>query len=346
MLPTLLGVLALAGSQGRAAARLHADAWPLMLAIAAAYYGAIVLEVPSPHVDVWDHLNRGARALLDARNPYSEPVPDFYAGRVHYGFDAPGFPYPPLVLSLAALARAAGLDVRVLLVACVLAGAVLVRWTALRRGWSPDASLLLGLLYLFVPRLSVVVEYAHSEPISGLLFAAAVHAAVTGRSAVAAVLMGLFVSSKQYLVVTAPLLLLACPGAREALALLAAASLPWLPFALWDPWALWNAAFAVHLGRPVRPDALTLNAWLLARGQNPLPRWLPLASGVLTAVACGARRGLDVASLCLGAAGVLLVTFLTSPQAFGNYYALVAWLLVIGLAATPAPGSRTPAAGR
>jgi hypothetical protein len=314
-------------------------AWVVILSIAAAYYGAILELIPRPHVDAWDHMNRAGDAWLAGRNPYDQFVPDFYGGRFHYGFDAPGFPYPPLVLALATLARALGIDVRVILLASLLAGATLLRQIALRRRWSPDAANAMGAVYLWIPRLGFFIENSHSEPLSGLLFVAAIHALVWGRAVAAAGLLGLFASSKQYLAVVVPLLLIACRSPRELAALIAAATLPWIPFVWWNPGALWDAAFRVHLERPPRPDALTLNAWLLGRGLPALPRWLPLASGALVAVRHGMGRKPGAPLLCSGIAGALLVAFFTSPQAFGNYFSLATWILLAGIAATPADRS-------
>jgi hypothetical protein len=43
--------------------------------------------------------------------------------------------------------------------------------------------------------------------------------------------------------------------------------------------------------------------------------------------------------LCSGIAGAPLVAFFTSPQAFGNYFSLATWILLAGIAATPADRS-------
>ena len=184
-------------------------------------------------------------------------------------------------------------------------------------------------------RQSFVVKYSHSEPLTGLLLAAAAYLFVTQRRTLGFVALGLFAGSKQYLAVLAPLLVLYArtPGAVAVMAV--AAALPWLPFVLLDARALWAAAFDVHLTRPVRKDALTLNAWLLANGRETVPRWIPLASGLFVAAIAGLRHGLSVAGLHLAIACTLIVTLFLSPQAFANYYLLVAWALILGIAATP-----------
>lgn len=330
------GCAALAADRFRPGAP-RVSIWPLFLTLAAALYVAVVFTVPSPHIDVWDQMNRAGRTLLAGDNPYAVPIPDFYQGKAWYGFDSPGFSYPPLVLGLATLGRALHLDVRLLLLACTCIGAALVRATALRSGWSPPTADLVGLLYLLVPRQSFVVKYAHSEPVTGCLIAAAFYLFATRREVLALVCLGLFASSKQYLAVLAPLLLLFCRTPRRMAWFALGAAAPWLPFLVWDPEALWNAAFRLHLDRPPRRDALTLNAWLIARGQPTLPRWLPLGSGLLVATLQGLRAAtLTLPRLGLGIACTLLVTLLLSPQAFQNYYVLVGWILLCAVATTPA----------
>ncbi|MFH0901618.1 MAG: hypothetical protein V2A73_13400 [Pseudomonadota bacterium] len=320
---------------GSARRREH-SMWPLYLAAATLFYTALIVTVASPYIDVWYQMNEAGKALLAGKNPYSSPIPDFYKGQAWYGFDSPGFPYPPLVLLNATLARLLGLDVRFLLLACVLLGAMLARATALRSGWSCHAADLVGMLYLFVPRQSFVVKYSHSEPISGLLLVAALFLLVSKRERLGLLFLGLFLGSKQYLIVVAPLVLLFCRSPRRLAWCLAGATAPWLPFVVLNPQALWAAAFEVHMQRPARKDALTLSAWLIARGLSPLARWIPLAAGGLAAIVQGLRVGSSVPRLALGIASSLMITLFLSPQAFGNYYLLVTWA-VLGAAATSAP---------
>lgn len=309
--------------------------WPIFVAAVIAFYVAIIVAVPRPHIDVWDHLNKAGDAMLAGKNPYAVPIPDFYKGRAWYGFDAPGFPYPPQVLGVATLARWIAIDVRYLLVACIFIGAAFARATALRSGWSHATADLIGMLYIFLPRQSFIVKYSHSEPVTGMLLAAAVYFLVARREVLGLVLLGLFASSKQYLAMMAPLLLLYCRTPRRIALLGAGAASAWLPFLLWDPKALWRAAFEVHMSRPPRKDAITFNAWLINRGKEPMARSLAVVAGIVASILPGLRFRPGVATLCLGLASALLVMLSVSPQAFQNYYCLCVWILLCALAATP-----------
>ena len=315
-----------------------AIAWWSCAAIAAGIHAAAIIAEPFPAIDVLDHLRRAGDVLWTGANPYASPVPDFWAGQSIYGFDTPGFPYPPVVLSVAALGRGLGLDLRWLLLGAALATSALTRAVALRSGWSREVAALLGILALSVPRQSDLIVSGFSEPLSGLLLTAALWLWLARRRAACFAALGLFVTSKQYLLVAAPLLALACASVSELLWLAGGAVVLWLPFAAWGPAALWNAAFGIHLSRPPRADGLTLSAFRMARGGDALAPWVPLLSGSAVAVLAGLPRPATPASLCLGLAGVLTLTLFLSPQAFSNYYLLTSWVLIAAIACLPTGG--------
>jgi hypothetical protein len=223
------------------------------------------------------------------------------------------------------------------LLGCALAVGGLTRAVALRSGWSREVACLLGILALAVPRQSYLLVSGYSEPLSGSLLLFALWLWLGRRRVWSLFVMGLFLTSKQYLLVAAPLWLLACASATEFLWLCVGAVVLWLPFVLWGPLALWHAAFGVHLGRPPRPDGLTWSAWRMARGGEPLASWVPLASGLAAAVLAGLPRPATPASLCFGLAGVLTLTLFLSPQAFSNYYLLTTWTLIAAVACLPLP---------
>lgn len=302
---------------------------------AAVFYTALIITVPTPNIDVWDHMNKGAEALRAGKNPYSTPIPDYYKGTQVYGFDSPGFPYPPAVVLTATAAAALKMDVRLMFLGCILVAAALVRATARRAGWSSEAADLIGALFLFVPRQSFLVKYAHSEPVTVLLLAAACYALVCEREIVGLLLLGAFASSKQYLVVLGPLLLLYARTPRRIAWMAGGAAALWIPFALMDLKALWRATFETHWSRPARKDALTINAWRMAHKMQPLARWIGLVSGLAMALAHGLRGRLRLGELGVGMACTLFVTLFLGPQAFANYYVLVAWVLLIAVATLP-----------
>jgi len=234
------------------------------------------------------------------------------------------------------LARATGIDVRFAFLLCLAVGAHLLRQAARRAGRSEGVADLVGLLFLFVPRLAFVIKYSHSEPVTGLLLAAAVYALVAEREILGLIVLGACLSSKQYLAMVAPLPLLYCRTPRRLLWLGAGAAAPWLPFLVWGPRALWLAGFQIHMDRLVRKDALTFSAWLIQHELAPLPRWIGVVAGLLASTVQGLRARPSTAGLFLGMAAALVVMLALSPQAFQNYYVLVVWMLLAALAAAPA----------
>lgn len=149
---------------------------------------------------------------------------------------------------------------------------------------------------------------------------------------------GLALAAKQY----TPLLLLpflaAMPARDRIRAVAVAAGVAaaiYLPFAIWDPRALWRGLVTFHVAQPFRPDSLSLAAALHRLGIT-LPAWPAfLAAGAVVAIAWRRIRGvfdaLAVASLAW------LAFLLLAKQAFANYYLLAVGLLCAA-AVAPRPG--------
>ncbi len=312
----------------------------LFVAFGTAWYLWQIVEfVPSPFVDVWHHLDKAAAVLAEGKNPYATFFPDFYQGRAWYGFDAPGFPYPPPVLLTAYFAKVIAVDVRYVLGGLVVLSAGIVRQVARTSGWPRSAATLLAVAYMQVPHLGFVLVSGHSEPISGFLLALSCLLMSRGNVLAAFFVAGVFFTSKQYLIVLVPIALLATSTWRHVFALGAGSLILWLPWIVLDVRALWNATFQTHLDRPARKDALTISAWRLNHGLMPLRRWLPIATGLVGAILSGLRfKTPQRIPLYVGM--VLLPMLLVSPQAFGNYYTLAYWSFIVGLASFPAHDAR------
>ena len=311
----------------------------LLLGLGAWGYWVFVIidSVKVPFVDVWYQLNRGAELFLVGESPYATFFPDFYKGEAWFGFDAPGFSYPPAVLFTSVLAKALNVDVRTVLSSLVAFSAIILARIARRSGWSSAASSILALSYIFVPRFGFVIVSGHSEPISGFLLALGAFFIQRGRFKTGFFLYGMFVTSKQYLIVALPMLAMTTGSLLELFLLGAGAVILWLPWIFTEPVALWKAVFQVHVDRPARKDALTLSAWRINHQLRPLRRWIPLAMGagmgILSSLRFRAPRRLPLhLGICL------LPMMVVSPQAFGNYYTLICWCFLLGFASEPVSG--------
>ncbi len=294
----------------------------------------IVDKVPVPYVDVWYQLNRAAELLIAGESPYSTLFPDFYRGTAWYGFDVPGFSYPPAVLLTSVAAHASGVDVRFVLSGMTIAAALLVARIASRAGWPNGTASLLAVSYIFTPRFGHVIVNGYSEPICGFLLALSVFLFQRGHMRLGFLIGGLFATSKQYLLVVLPMFALNTASLAQLVALGLGAVGLYLPWVFHEPGELWRAVFQVHIDRPARKDALTLSAWRINHNLRPLRRWLPIATGAGVGL-LSALRFRTPTRLATNTGICLLPMMLVSPQAFGNYYTLTCWCFLIGFATDP-----------
>ena len=163
---------------------------------------------------------------------------------------------------------------------------------------------------------------------------------------------GLFLATKQYLVLAAPLVWLLLPRRvrlRGPLAFAAiaaaAAAIVTLPLVAPDAAAFWRSTVTVQLLAPYRTDALTFhNYWLHLRGMLPADGSLPPAEAVPPGwpalLAAGAALGLALwrgERSAAGFAGSVALVFLPfislNKQAFANYYYFVIAALCCAAAA-------------
>jgi len=297
-------------------------------------------EIPgwTNFIDVWVFLTDSANALIHLRNPYALTFPNIYGpgaegsvygagvivdGRVNYGF-----PYPPFSALWAIPGYLLG-DVRisgllaVTVLALALAGRQVSRW-----------SRLLAVLFVLVPGEIFVITNAYTEPSIVALLGLSIWAMHRAHLGWAAVLLGIFFSSKQYLVVALPCLWLLRPlVTRNNVALFVGSGLAIaLPMILIDPNAFWRAVVEWQLIQPFRADSLSLLVSSVAAFGWPGPSVysvLPLLAGVLVAVIFSFTTRPGAAEFAVGIGLALLSTVLLSKQAFINYYFLIGGAFLI-----------------
>jgi hypothetical protein len=253
-----------------------------------------------------------------------------------------GFPYPPLSM-LSATAGYMITDVRLGTVLAIGLAAWAMRAIGLAHSLPAGYPYeLLPICLLCMPRTLLVVEQGWTDPYpaaAGVVLVASLllpnRARVLGRtlsSRSARILsLALFLASKQYAFIWIPVL-----WARRHLdlrvllwagvAVLATA----LPFLLWDARGVFDGLVRFQIVQVFRPDSLSLAAPLFSELGWQLPRWLPLVSAALLSLWFGSRRRNSLALTTVGGALVYEGLFLTSPQAFINYYWFCGVLLLLG----------------
>jgi len=295
-------------------------------------------------IDVQVFLHDGAVALLHGHNPYSMSFPNIYPPRLAELFYGPGvvvheritygFPYLPLSLLLAIPGQLLG-DVRYSQLIAMLVTAVVLRRLA-----SDRIGRAVAVLGVAAPAAIPLLTGAWTEPTLVALLACLVLALERQRLAFVGVLLGLFLVSKQYVVVALPVIWLVRQHLTRRAVLIgcAVATALTLPFFLVNPTAFWKAIVEFQLVQPFRSDSLSL----LVSSVNTFgwpPPWtygvLPLVGGGLTAVVVALRAPRTPAAFAAGVGLTLLVTILLSKQAFINYYFLVSGAFLIAAVAWP-----------
>jgi 4-amino-4-deoxy-L-arabinose transferase-like glycosyltransferase len=324
----------------RAPWRLRRIRLPLLIAIYLGLGGFLLFNTPDPPIDVFIFQRDSAAALLAGHNPYTLTFPNIYGddtpyygpGMVAGGRVQFGFVYMPISLLMVLPGHLLG-DFRISQLLAVAAAAALMG--AARRG---RLGFLAAALYLFYPRSFFVMSRGWTEPLVIALLALVVFCACRWRRALPFA-VGLFLVSKQYLVLALPPLLLLWPASTrwrdlrgpvgKAVLIGAAVS---LPLALWNFRPFWDSVAVLQLHQPFRDDALSFPAAVAHVLDLRAPSVLAfVAAGVAIAVArrrCAHTPYGFAAAMAL----VFFAFFAFNKQAFCNYYHFVVGTLCLAVA--------------
>ena len=292
-----------------------------------------------PAIDVYSSQADACRSLLRGADPFGATQADVYNARESSLYYAPelvaggkileGFQYPPLTLIWALPGYLLG-DVRISYIFAVIVSAwILFALSPDRRGLG------IASVFLLSPLTLVVESCSFTEPLVYMTLCATTYAAVKKRWWLP-IALGLFLASKQYNLLAVPFIAyfvrpFEWKGYWKLAGLsLATAAATILPFALWNPGALWHDMVLFHLRQPYRFDSLSfaaLSPWIMKVGP----------ALVLAFVVWSLRARNRVAAMFPAAYAVaLLLFFSTSKQAFANYYFLAGQALFLAIAALPA----------
>jgi hypothetical protein len=318
-------------------------AFTLFLLVHVAMTVAFLRSSPAA-IDVAVFLRDGSVAVLHGHNPYAMTIPNIYPPQLTELFYGPGvvingrvtsgFPYPPIALLVAVPGHLLG-DVRYgQLIAMLVTVLVLRRLASDRVG---RAAAVLGVA---APMAIPMLSGAWTEPTLVALLACLILALERRRAVFVGVLLGLFLVSKQYVVIVIPLIWLIRQWlTRRAILIgLGLAAAITLPFFLINPAAFWKAIVEYQLIQPFRSDSISLVVSSVNTFGWP-PPWtyavLPLAGGGLTALALALHAPRTPSAFAAAVGLTLLVTILLSKQAFMNYYFFVSGAFLIAAVAWP-----------
>lgn len=308
------------------------------------FYLLVPLASPLPAIDVFVFLMQSARGLLAGVNPYEITFTNIYESGALYPSGLPdSFPYPPMSLAFALAGELVG-DVRWSLIACHVAAAGMILWTARCRDLVMTEAIMLGGMFLFLPYGPFVTEQAWTDPTVAMALALLSLMLARRRPTAALWAAGLAVASKQTMAILLPLLWALWRRVHRGMVLpvLGVSAVTYGIFALWNLDELFKDVVWFHLHTPFRARALTWSAYANYLTDTPLPAWLgliALVTGVIVGV-FGLRRASKDADPCnsgrvwrlyAGIAFAYLLTAMFSKHAFMNYYYLVYFALVVAL---------------
>lgn len=285
---------------------------------------------PDPHIDVFTVQQESAANLFAGKNPFTTRVSNPYEGMdLHLTYEVgTRFAYPPSALAGAVVGYALFGDVRFFYVLCNIFFLWVLRRMLRATGTGGE---LIPLLWLLHPQGLLFIGQSWTEPLIIAGFALTILARLRNNAVLTAVAHGLTISLKQYLVITAPLLLI-FERRWKFLALSAASALVTaVPFLFWNAGAVWGSMTAVIV--PLRDDSLSLSALLLTFGFR-MQTWMTVCIGGSTMLTLTwLLRKSEPLHAYLATAGVsLFAMFLLGTQGFLNYFLLVSGILLLLLA--------------
>jgi hypothetical protein len=295
---------------------------------------ATPIAMPRPIIDVWVLTQASVQALLHGVHPYTVTAPDIYGGAHDFGYTTRVYPYMPLTLLVSAPAVALLGDYRFTLALCFPITVALLRAAGRRLAVNDHTVDVLTLALALQPRLAFVVGAGWLEPMLVTTVAVFVYVSARDPGGIgAATSFMLLPALKQYVVAPVLIFLATRPRRRSAVTGALAAAATVAPFLVWN----WRATIAGILAIPsqmrapgaFRSDSTSLTALVAQVSGIRVGPWLgAIAQLVAGAVAWAMLRGKGVGDLLLASALSLLASFLLGTQAFANYYALAAALLL------------------
>ncbi len=251
------------------------------------------------------------------------------------------FGYPPSVVYCNGLSWLLFRDVRGIWIVFDVAAALLMY--AVARRCNPGERgvrlcQLLPLTFLFLPRSLYVIDESWTEPLVLISMAGLALAIQSRRPALTGGLLGLWLCSKQYTVLAIPMILKLRRWRLITWICAVAVGLALvLPFAIWDFHAMMENVLYFFLKSDARADALSLYGFAVALGASASAGWIGAA------VACLWIGGVawftwkmprNLPGMLFAAAGMWIFFFLLGKQAFMNYFHMVAFTLLLAVAAS------------
>ena len=316
-------------------------AWRFAVLLLAALAMRVLLlqAAPDPKIDVEVLQRQGAQGLLQGKNPY---VLEFSSPYVR-GETFSQYCYPPGTVYATVVAWLLFKEVRAAWLVCDLVGALFLFLVARRLRPGPRHVRfceLIALVFLFMPRSLYVIEKAWTEPFVVASLGALAYCLVRGkRPRLTGFLLGFWLCGKQYVVLGLPLILKLRRWRRAAWIWgLVAAALLFVPFAVWDFGALYHDIVGFFLKSEGRPDALSVYGAFKRFGYE-MPWWFVAPVWLVGVGFFTWKMKRTLSAWLFATASTWLFFFMFGKQAVINYFYLIAYTLLLAVAAYPGQGN-------
>ncbi|HAT49479.1 MAG: hypothetical protein HQL07_06075 [Nitrospirae bacterium] len=306
----------------------------------------LLLASPNPNIDVFQIAIEAANYLVEGKNPYAEPLSDFYHGA--YGY-VPGYIYLPIVLITNTVAVIFLGDVRYTYLFSLLVILFFLGWLGRDRGLSRLSSTLLPLVWISFPVTLFVLEQAWNDTLL-IAFCAPLAWSLNRQTTRSphpfwiptGLFLGLALGTKQYALIIAWMTFLYLwkrlgrgTAFRVIGLAMAVAALSVLPFLLHDPQAFIDHAFREIAGYRIRSDSMSWIAYILAvTGFETFGEMILEIYLLFVAVVSFWFVRQPRVTLFHWAWSLLLIyggLFLFGKQAFCNYYYFLAFFVLLAI---------------
>jgi hypothetical protein len=326
----LIGIVAGGGARARTVATWTAVISASLLLI------VTPIAIPQPSIDVWTLTQASVKAMLHGIHPYVIVAPDTYQGAYDFGYTTRVFPYMPLDLIVNAPSLALFGDYRFGLAIAFPITVALLRSSGRRMRVGDHTIDVATLAVALQPYHAFLVAAGYIEPIMIATLALFVYVSAREMGGVAsAITFFLLPALKQYVAAPVLIFLAMKPRPRAVVIGVAVAAATVAPFLVWR----WHATLAGMMAiinnmrspGAFRTDSLSVTAVAAlvfgVRVGPGLGAAAQLASG---SVAFALLRRNGLAGFLVAAALAVIASFLVGTQAFANYYAFGAGLLLFG----------------
>lgn len=293
----------------------------------------MVWSSPTPYIDVYDYLKIGALGFIKGQNPYAMTYTKLYPN-----FTPDYYAYPPGMLYLTLPFVGLFRDPRYTMIFAEMGAAFLI-YDFLKKS---KEGYIVPLLFLLNPISLYMIEQSYTETLIFFLIVFSVWLWRKKKFYLFALLLGLTLSTKQYLFLLIPLYWKLINGLKEKIYIIGGALLTSflliLPFLIWNYPEFMKDVVYLQGTFPPRYEGLSFFAFVFRLGGS-YNQMLSLFITVISLIYIYTRKHSGQAGFFILSSLLFLVVFFFNKWSFINYYYLISQLLLAGIVMKSVPQS-------